>query len=111
MGGLALREIVGLVKTWISTRNQRTTVGPQPFGVTVTGSPEFALKPDCIKIQEDNKRDHENLFGRVAELEKRTEKTSEALSSLKDGVAAANVNIDKLVWRLIPESRTEAKPK
>lgn len=113
-GGIAISGVLVLklvelgTKMW-TARNQKgdATVGPQPF--EVKASAEWADRRDCKGHLDANQREHENLFGRVALLEQRTEKTAADIAIIKNNLGKVDSNIDRLIWRLIPESRTEAK--
>lgn len=97
IGGAGLAKIADMaMKAW-STRNQRTEISPNPFGVTIADRNQTL--ESCRANMAQNTVEHADLFKRVAVIEQRTAMLDERTLGMLSQLKAIGEDIKQLLKR------------
>jgi hypothetical protein len=93
IGGAALTTVGGLIGAWLKARHSRMEITPQPL--EVRESLKYSLAEDCQRHQHHNELAHENLFARMAAVEKEQARTSAKLEMVLESLNRIENKIDR----------------
>lgn len=80
--GLVVKELLA----WLRSRHQKTEIAPTPL--PVEKADKFLTVGEFRRHVEDNARDHENIFARLAANDKLTSKLEGLLEGIREDLKA-----------------------
>ncbi len=86
VGGGLVVKIGDWIAQWFRSRNQKTTIAPDPLHVE--RSPKYVTVQEFNKHCEDNMRDHENIFARLNANDKLTSRLEGLLEGIREDLKA-----------------------